>query len=103
MERLDEEYEKRAEEVPLLKTKPSEYMRSGRIFYSFEPDKGTLPYVIDRMGENVLLYASDFPHWDSGYPYTVKIVVERQDISEGQKKKCLAGNARRFYNLAGPV
>jgi len=103
MERLDEEYEKRAEEVPLLKTKPSEYMRSGRIFYSFEPEEGTLPYVIDRMGENVLLYASDFPHWDSGYPYTVKIVVERQDISEGQKKKLLAGNARRFYNLAGPV
>ncbi|MBI4490965.1 MAG: amidohydrolase [Deltaproteobacteria bacterium] len=99
MERLDEEYEKRNDELPLLKAKPSEYMRSGRIFYSFEPDEGTVPYVIDRMGEDVLLYASDFPHWDSGYPHTVKKVVERQDISEGQKKKLLGENARRFYNL----
>ncbi len=99
MERLDEEYEKRAEEVPLLRGKPSEYMRSGRIFYSFEPEEGALPYVLDRMGEDVLLYASDFPHWDSSYPKSVKIVLERQDLSERQKRKVLAENARHFYGL----
>jgi len=99
MERLDEEYEKRSEEVLLLRAKPSEYMRSGRIFYSFEPDEKSLPYVLSQMGEDVLLYASDFPHWDSNYPHSVKKVVERQDISDRQKQKVLAENARHFYNL----
>ena len=99
MERLDEEYEKRSEEVLLLRAKPSEYMRSGRIFYSFEPDEKSLPYVLSQMGEDVLLYASDFPHWDSNYPHSVKKVVERQDISDRQKQKVLAENARHLYNL----
>ena len=45
MERLDEEYEKRAAEAPLLKGKPSEYMTNGQIFYSCESEEETLPYV----------------------------------------------------------
>jgi predicted TIM-barrel fold metal-dependent hydrolase len=99
MERLDEEYEKRAEEAPLLKGKPSEYMRSGRLFYSCESEEGMLPYVLDRMGEGVILFSSDFPHWDCRYPNAVKTIMNRTDLSVEQMKKVLGENARRFYRL----
>ena len=100
MERLDEEYEKRADEVPLLKSKPGDYMRSGQLFYSCECEEGMLPYVLERIGEDVVLYASDFPHWDSNYPNTVKTIVKREDLSERQKRKVLSENAKCFYKLS---
>ena len=66
MDRMDEEYEKRGfREAPLLKMKPSEYLTSDRFAYGFEIEESTLPYVIERIGADKLLYASDYPHWDS--------------------------------------
>ncbi len=100
MERLDEEYELRREEAPLLDAKPSEYMRSGRLYYSCEPDEGTLPYVIDRLGEDVILYASDYPHWDCRCPNSVRAIAERDDLAPGVKAKVLGKNAQRFYKLS---
>ena len=66
MDRLDEEFEKRgSKEAPLLKRKPSEYMASDQFFYAFELEESTVPYVIERIGADKLLYSSDYPHWDS--------------------------------------
>jgi uncharacterized protein len=42
MEHMDEEYEFRAFDAPLLKAKPSEYMACGRVFVSCEPEEKTL-------------------------------------------------------------
>jgi predicted TIM-barrel fold metal-dependent hydrolase len=100
MERMDEEYERRAPEAPLLKAKPSDYMRSGRIFYSCDPDEQILPYVVERMGEDVILYASDYPHWDSRFPDSAKMIQERGDLSATAKRKILGENAKRFYRLS---
>jgi predicted TIM-barrel fold metal-dependent hydrolase len=99
MERLDEEYEKRAAEAPLLKGKPSEYMTNGRIFYSCESEEETLHYVLERAGDEIILYASDYPHWDSNYPNTVKSIAERPILSDEQKRKVLGANAKRLYRL----
>lgn len=97
MWRLDEEYEKRASEAPLLKAKPSEYMRSGRIFYSCDPDEEMIDYVMDRMGEDVIFYASDYPHWDALYPNSVKVLMENKSLGDARKKKIFDDNPRRFY------
>ncbi len=97
MWRLDEEYEKRTPEAPLLKAKPSEYMRSGRIFYSCDPDEEMIGYVMDRLGEAVILYASDYPHWDALYPNSVKVLMANTELTEKRKKKIFDENPRRFY------
>lgn len=54
-----------AAEAPLLKGIPSEYMTNGQIFYSCESEEETLPYVLERAGDEIILYASDYPHWNS--------------------------------------
>jgi predicted TIM-barrel fold metal-dependent hydrolase len=97
LERIDEHYEKRPEEAPLLKGKPSEYVQDERVFFSFEPEDRMLPYCLDRIGEDLFLFASDYPHWDMCFPNALSTVLERQDITSEQKHKVTYDNAFRFY------
>ena len=53
------------------------------------------------MGENQIVYASDFPHWDHSYPASLDEIRERGDITHVQKRKLFADNARRLYGLKG--
>ncbi|MBI4490582.1 MAG: amidohydrolase family protein [Deltaproteobacteria bacterium] len=97
MDRMDEEWEKRQSEAPLLKAKPSEYMARGNWFYATEPEESTLPYVIDRVGDDKIVFASDYPHWDGMFPCVVSTIRERKDISESSKSKVLGQNAKKLY------
>jgi uncharacterized protein len=97
MDRMDEEWEKRQSEAPLLKGKPSEYMTRGNWFYAAEPEESTLSYVIDRIGDDKVIFASDYPHWDGMFPYVVSTIRERKDISEESKRKFLGENAKQLY------
>ena len=98
MERMDEEWEKRGKiEAPLCKKKPSEYVKSGNLFFALEPEEETVPYVIERIGADKILFASDYPHWDGIFPRVVSTIRARKDISEDDKVKILGGNAKRFY------
>jgi hypothetical protein len=55
MERLDEHYEYMHLAVPLMKKMPSEYMRGQQVYYSFEPDEQTLPFIMEFVGEDRLV------------------------------------------------
>jgi predicted TIM-barrel fold metal-dependent hydrolase len=97
-ERMDEEYERRPHEAPLLKKKPTEYFREGRMFFGIESGEWMLPVVIRYLGsDKALMYSSDYPHWDGEFPNSTKIMVEREDLTEENKRNILGENARRFY------
>jgi predicted TIM-barrel fold metal-dependent hydrolase len=98
MERMDEEWEKRGKiEAPLCKNKPGEYVKHGQWFFAMEPEEETLPYVIERIGDDKILFASDYPHWDGIFPHVVSTIRGRKDISDSSKAKVLGENAKRFY------
>jgi predicted TIM-barrel fold metal-dependent hydrolase len=99
MERMDDEYAKRASEVPELTRRPSEYVRSGRIYFSCEADEWLLPQAVKLVGEDQIVYASDFPHWDHSYPASLDEIRNRGDLTEDQKRKILEVNTRRLYGL----
>lgn len=99
MERLDEHYEYLRPTVPWMKKPPSEYMRSDRLYYAFEPDERTLPFVAGFVGEDRLIFASDYNHSDSKFPETVKSVLERKDIAPDLMAKVMGGNAARLYEI----
>ena len=52
------------------------------------------------IGDNQIVYASDFPHWDGSYPHSIGELRGREDLSAAQKAKVLADNARRLYKLS---
>ena len=99
MERMDDEYAKRAAEAPVLKKKPSDYVRSGRIYFSCEADEWLLPQAVKLVGEGQIVYASDYPHWDHSFPGSIAEIRDRGDLADAQKGKILADNARRLYRL----
>ncbi len=101
MDRMDEEVEKRgAAEAPYLTQRPSEYVKSGRIFFGVECEEHTIPDAVRWGLADTLLYSSDYPHWDGDWPHTVAAVRERDDLSEDVKRKMLHDNAVRFYGPA---
>jgi len=97
LDRIDEHYEKRPEEAPLLKGKPSEYVREGRAFFSFEPEDRMLPYCLERIGADHFLFASDYPHWDMTFPHAISGLFQRHDLSAEQKRKLTYDNIFQFY------
>ena len=100
LQRMDEEYEKRGHaEAKLLTASPTEIVRSHSIYFSCEADEPLLPQAIAYVGADRIMYASDFPHWDHSYPKSVKELVGRTDVSDEDKRKVLAGNARKLYKV----
>ena len=50
-------------------------------------------------GEDTVLYASDYCHWDCHFPYSVKDMIDSQDLRLHQKEKLLGKNAVDFFEL----
>ena len=77
-----------------------------------EPEEETLPYVIERIGDDKILFASDYPHWDGMFPYVTATIRGRKDISEQTKNRAprrkrqtvlrLASNDRSLRRLSAP-
>jgi predicted TIM-barrel fold metal-dependent hydrolase len=98
MDRLDMEYKNRAHQAPQLKKKPSEYMKGGQIYYHTELWESMLPQAIQRIGEDLFLYASDYPH-EPDLAGAIREFEAREDISVSARRKILSDNGKRFYNM----
>src|SRR5580658_10370316 len=100
MQRLYHEFMLRASEYPLLKKKPSDYMRD--MYYASQPlervDDAALECTLRMINaETQLMYASDYPHWDFDLPSTV---WNLPFLSEKAKHNILGGTAARLFKLA---
>ena len=100
--RLDEHAETIKAALPELKCRPSDYVRSGRYFQSIEiPEGAALTNLVsDLLGDDVLMYASDYPHGESHFPRSTEIVLA-WDMPEARRRKLLWDNASRLYARAG--
>ncbi len=102
MQRLDSEYMMRTSEAPLLKRKPSEYMKE--MYFSSQPIELQHMKLVEATFEAInaetqLLYASDWPHWDFDTPSTI---YDLPFLNEKQKRNILGGNAARVFGLNDP-
>ena len=105
IKRLDEHVHSIPSALPDLKQLPTDYVLSGRYFQSIEMSEGeaVTQSVIDQLGEDILMYASDYPHGESWFPISVETVMAWTGIPESAKKKLFWDNAVRFYNRYGKV
>ncbi|MBI3076798.1 MAG: amidohydrolase [Deltaproteobacteria bacterium] len=96
--RMDEHAEKRAYEVPWLKLRPSEYF-ARQCFVSCEADETHLPATLHAIGDDTVIFASDYPHWDAMTSGVVQALAGRPDLPEDSKAKILEANPRRLLGL----
>ena len=60
---------------------------AGNIWATCEPEEPILPGVIDVLGDDFIMFASDYPHWDGEWPESTKHLRTRPDISEETRAK----------------
>ena len=97
--RLDEQAEMSQHALPRLKRKPSEYIRGPQYFQSIQLHEGelSLRQAIEAIGENTLMFATDYPHSESWFPKSVDAVLKWASVGEGARRKLLWENAVRCY------
>jgi uncharacterized protein len=99
LERLDEHFELRANEMPWMKMPASEYVKTRACYFSCDPDEKGVPLAAEVVGADRILYASDYPHWDARFPQSVAMIRKRGDLSASAKHEILGANAARLYGL----
>ena len=99
MNRMDEEQERKGHYSPKCKLKPSQYFRRGNIFFAAEVGESALPLAAEVVGQDAIIWASDYPHERDQRDFSADIpaLTQRKEISEELKKKIFFDNALRFY------
>jgi len=102
MQRLDSEYMMRSSEAPMLRRRPSEYIRD--MYFTSQPlETSNLKLTQATMeavnADTQLLFASDWPHWDFDLPTTI---TNLPFLSEQAKRNILGLNAARLFGFEVP-
>lgn len=99
MHRMDATYEVLKDDyAPYLTMKPSDYVRRNCLL-SCESNEPNLPQAIEEIGEANLVMASDYPHWDAGFPMVVQEFKERTDLTDRQKQLITCENIRELMDI----
>jgi hypothetical protein len=99
VERMDDHFDNpRYGAKDLISHPPSDYLRTGRIFFGCEGNEAFLGRVVEEVGEDLFMFSSDYPHADRTEG-TAQFLQRREDIPAAVRKKLLEDNAQRFYGL----
>jgi predicted TIM-barrel fold metal-dependent hydrolase len=109
MWRIDKEWKGLRREVPWSRQLPSSYIREHMRLTTqpvdAPPDPQHLLHIIDQLGsDDLLLYASDYPHATGTNHGQGSNVVERAfgvALPDALSRKIMAENARAWYKLDG--
>ncbi len=97
MDRLDEKAEVFRQLAP-LPMKPSDYIRRNCWFVA-EPEERTIGAMLDLVGEDRILWGSDYPHVDSTLAAPALIRAAVAHLSPARQAAVLGENARLAFGL----
>jgi len=99
LERLDEQAESFGGFCPDMALRPSEYF-ARQCAISFEVDEHTLPALAPFVGEDRIIWGSDYPHHDATFPGAVDAIrATVAPCTTAAQVHVLGLNARRLYRL----
>lgn len=102
MWRLNKEYSIRRSEAPLLQKSPEKYVRD-QFYFGTQPigepdDPKMIQKMIELVGTDSIIFATDYPHWDFDHPDGVDQHL-RKTFSEEDRDKLLHKNAIEAFGL----
>jgi len=101
MYRMDHAYKRHRYWLPAgqqLSKMPSEYFAQN-IYVTFQDDWTAFRHA-DDMNWHRLMWANDFPHSDSTWPWSQDVLREHTaELSDEQRNAILAGNVAELYNI----
>ena len=101
MGRLNREHAQWLPEVSILEKSPEEYIRD-QFYFSTQPleefnDPNDMKRVLEIIGADSLLFATDYPHYDFDDPSTLDRFLG--EFSTEEREKILHGNASEIFGL----
>jgi predicted TIM-barrel fold metal-dependent hydrolase len=101
MYRMDHAFKRHRNWLPpgqALSRLPSEYFRSN-VYTTFQDDWVAFK-TADLMNWERLMWANDFPHSDSTWPWSQQVLAEHHaDLREEQRRRILCDNAAELYGI----
>ncbi|HEY5023787.1 MAG TPA: amidohydrolase family protein [Acidimicrobiales bacterium] len=102
LERLDEQAKSFGGFCPDLRLKPSEYF-ARQCWISYEIDEHTLPALTPFIGEQRIVWGSDYPHHDATFPGALSTLRRTlTPLAPDVQRKILGANASALYRLPAP-
>jgi predicted TIM-barrel fold metal-dependent hydrolase len=98
LDRLDHKVE-RGGFPTTLKLLPSEYFRRQCVI-SADPDETLTAPVVEHLGDDYVIWASDYPHLDASFGVVKELRERIASLPLASQKKVLGENALRFYGIA---
>lgn len=98
MDRLDEKYQHFKYFHPLKLEKPSDYFRRN-LWFVAEPGERTIGAMLELVGEDRILWGSDYPHVDSHLDAASHIRESVSHLAEARQRAVLGENARKLFQL----
>jgi len=96
---MDAEVRARPNERRWLSLLPSEYFRR-QCWISFDPEDPTLVPTVELLGDDRLMWATDFPHLDGVYPGAVDALRENlAPLPETSRDRIMGANALAAYGI----
>ncbi len=89
-------------EAPQCTREPQDYFRTN-CYVTTECDEHLLYHTIEELGDDRILFETDFPHPDSKYPRAVATFLEQKRVGDESKRKILWDNAVEFYRFPGEL
>ena len=102
LEAMDYELAENApEHFHKLQKLPSEYFKSNwYATFWFENGRGDFQHLIDAVGEDTIMFETDFPHPTCLHPNPVEMVSEKvASLRPETQRKVMGGNAVKLYGL----
>lgn len=97
LDRMDHKYEVVGPYTP-LKMKPSDYFKR-QCLISADPDETMTAQVVEHIGDDYFIWASDYPHIDASLGVVKEIRQRLSVLPVESQQKVLGENALRFYGL----
>ncbi len=85
-------------ETPECTKPPVEYFKRN-CWITTECDEHLVYHVIEELGDDRILFETDYPHPDSKYPRAVQTFLDQPKLSDESKRKILWDNALDFYRF----
>ncbi len=89
-----------SESLNLQRTSASELF-ARQCFISGDPDETAAPHVIDHVGAQCFMWATDYPHPDHPHTWVDDLTRYADSLQPETRALVLGGNVKRLYGLSG--
>jgi predicted TIM-barrel fold metal-dependent hydrolase len=103
LHRMDEHFEMWPSFMPKVAMKPSEYF-ARQCFVSIDPQEPQIAPLVAAIGDESIVWATDYPHADSVFPGAVDVLRSGMEaLSAASQERILATNAQRYFGIKVPA